>query len=269
VNIIMEEGVERDQEIIDNERYGILEQFENLLEPVVMTLGFVWLVLVIIEFVWGSNSFLQALVWTIWAIFLVDFSIRFVLAPHKIIYLRNNWLTALSLFVPALRVLRIARLAQLFYLSSSLRGTELIRVLSSINRGMRSLRGHLQRRRIGYILTLSAIVLLVGAAAMFSFESTVPNGFHTYWDALYWTAMMLTTMGSQYWPQTGAGKVMAFLLALYAFTMFGYITATLATFFIGRETESDDSELATLKSIQSLRAEIESLREDLKNSSDQ
>lgn len=48
------------------------------------------------------------------------------------------------------------------------------------------------------------------------------------------------------------------------FSMFGYITATLATFFIGREADSDESELAMLKSIQSLRDEVVPLRSEIR-----
>jgi voltage-gated potassium channel len=77
--------------------------------------------------------------------------------------------------------------------------------------------------------------------------------------------MMMTTLGSSYWPVTAEGRVLAFLLALYAFTMFGYITATLATFFIGREADSEDSELATLKTMQSLKDEIAALRAEIQS----
>jgi len=79
--------------------------------------------------------------------------------------------------------------------------------------------------------------------------------------------MMLTTLGSDYWPTTGEGRVITFLLALYALSMFGYITATLATFFIGRETESEESELSAVQSIRELRTEIEKLREQIERMS--
>jgi voltage-gated potassium channel len=50
---------------------------------------------------------------------------------------------------------------------------------------------------------------------------------------------------------------------LYAVVVFGYLTATLATFFIDRDAESDDAELASAKSIQALQAEITGLRTDI------
>jgi voltage-gated potassium channel len=54
------------------------------------------------------------------------------------------------------------------------------------------------------------------------------------------------------------------LLALYAFAVFGYVTATLASFFIGRDAEDERGELAGQKSINELRAEIAALREEIR-----
>ncbi|RUS96485.1 hypothetical protein DSM107003_25820 [Trichormus variabilis SAG 1403-4b] len=45
--------------------------------------------------------------------------------------------------------------------------------------------------------------------------------------------------------------------------VFGYVTATLATFFIGRDADDDEAELAGAKSIQLLQSEIATLREEI------
>ncbi len=44
---------------------------------------------------------------------------------------------------------------------------------------------------------------------------------------------------------------------------FGYVTATLAAFFIGRDAEDETSELAGTKVVEQLRAEIAALRMEL------
>ena len=79
-----------------------------------------------------------------------------------------------------------------------------------------------------------------------------------------WTAMIMTTMGSEYWPQTSEGRVLCFFLALYSFAMFGYVTATLATFFIGRDADNPDAELPGTQSIDALRVEIMALRDEIR-----
>ena len=89
-------------ETVRRERYEILQQLEDWLETPVM-------VLLIIDLTQGLTPFLNALVYLIWGVFVLDFAVRFVLAPDKTTYLRKNWLTALSLFIPALRIGRLAR----------------------------------------------------------------------------------------------------------------------------------------------------------------
>ena len=76
--------------------------------------------------------------------------------------------------------------------------------------------------------------------------------------------MIMTTLGSAYWPQTPEGRVFGFLLALYAFAIFGYVTASLATFFIGRDANSEEAEVAGAKAIEALHAEIVALRDEVR-----
>lgn len=255
-----------EKEQLENERYEVLQQLEEWLEWPVLILGFVWLVLLIIELLWGLNPILEIIGYTIWAIFVVDFATRFVLAPHKLTYLRSNWLTTLSLFLPALRVFRITRLTRLLQLSRTVRGLRLVRVVTSLNRGMKALRASMRRRGFGYIVALTLVVVLVGAAGMVAFENeaAAAPGFDSYGEAVWWTAMIMTTLGSEYWPQTAEGRVLTFILSLYSFAVFGYTTATLATFFIGREAASDETEVAGTNAIEALQAEIKALRLEMK-----
>lgn len=47
--------------------------------------------------------------------------------------------------------------------------------------------------------------------------------------------MILVTMGSESWPRTPEGRLLCLLLALYGYSVFGYITATLASFFVAAD----------------------------------
>ncbi len=133
---------------------------------------------------------------------------------------------------------------------------------------MKSLGASFGRRGFGYVLTLSIIVCFAGAAGMLAFESDVPNGFKTYGDALWWTAMLLTSIGSDYFPKSAEGRVLCFIIALYGFGVFGYVTATLATFFVGRDAEAKDSEIVGAEDVRALKAEIGSLREEIRGLSE-
>jgi voltage-gated potassium channel len=98
---------------------------------------------------------------------------------------------------------------------------------------------------------------------MYAFENQAVGGFHNYGEALWWTAMILTTMGSQYWPETLEGRILCFFLALYAFAVFGYVTATLATFFVGRDAENEEGELAGARELSAMREELSALRREI------
>lgn len=76
--------------------------------------------------------------------------------------------------------------------------------------------------------------------------------------------MIMATLGSEYWPQTAEGRVLCGFLALYAFGIFGYVTATLATFFVGRDAENNDAEVAGAKQLTALRDEISALRSEIR-----
>jgi voltage-gated potassium channel len=115
-------------------------------------------------------------------------------------------------------------------------------------------------------VVLTILVALGGAAGMHAFESGPPGGgLPDYGMALWWTAMVMTTLGSDYyWPRTAEGRALCFLLAVYAFAVWGYITASLATFFVGRDAEDDRSELAGRKSMEALRRDIAAMRAELR-----
>ncbi len=254
---------------IERERSDLLAQIEDWLETPVMILGILWLVLLILDFTSGLSPFLNAVMLLIWGVFIIDFFVRFLLAPKKLPFLRTNWLTALSLAIPALRIGRVARVAR------ALRGTRLVSLVSSFNRGMRILRSTLQTSGFGYVILLTLIITLLGAAGIYAFEGPVsPESIGSYGEALWWTAMIIATMGSDYWPQTAEGRLLTLLMALYAFAVFGYVTATLATFFLGQQAASRQDQTAAnpltaqsdgdlRREMSALRAEIAALRQSL------
>lgn len=248
---------------LERERYELLRRLEDWLETPMLVLAFVWLALLIVELLWGESPWFEIIGTTIWVIFLLDFAVELVLAPRRLDYLKRNWLTVISLLIPALRLFRIFRVFRLLRLARAGRGLRLVRVVSSVNRGMKALGASLSRRGFGYVCALTVLVTFAGAAGIYAFEHESPGGPGTYGEALWWTAMIMTTMGSQYWPQTIEGRVLCVFLALYAFGVFGYVTATLATFFVGRDAENDDAELAGSAQLAALREEIRALRAEI------
>lgn len=255
---------------ITRERENLLAQLQEWLEVPMLLLSIAWLALLIIEMVWSLNDLMQSAMYFIWAVFILDFALKLFIAPQKLLFMKSNWLTAISLAVPAFRIFRIMnilRLTRVVKAAGFVRGVRVLKVLTSVNRGMRALSSAMQRRGFGYIMLVTVMVTFAGAAGMYNFEnkSEVTQGFENYGTALWWTAMIITTMGSQYWPETPEGRVLCFFLALYSFTVFGYVTATLASYFIGRDAEDEEAEVASAKSIAALQEEITALRAELRS----
>ncbi len=78
------------KEQLINERKKLLTSIEKLLEAPMIFLGFVWLVLLVIELIWGLNKPLEYSSLTIWIIFIIDFFIKFILAPVKVDFLKKT-----------------------------------------------------------------------------------------------------------------------------------------------------------------------------------
>ena len=249
---------------LTRERAQLLQRMEAWLETPMLILAFVWLALLVLELIWGASALFEIVGLGIWGIFIVNFLLEFTLAPRKSDYLKRNWLTTLSLLVPALRVFRLIRVLRVLRMARAARGLRLLRVVSSLNRSMGALGASLNRRGFAYVVALTLLVTLGGAAGMYAFENETLDGIHSYGDALWWTAMIMTTMGSQYWPQTIEGRVLCVALALYAFGVFGYVTATLATFFVGRDAENADAGLAGAQAVAALQADIAALRDEVR-----
>jgi voltage-gated potassium channel len=238
----------------------VLKELEAWLETPMLVLSGVWLALLVIELAWDLPPALQAASLVIWAIFVLEFLLRLALAPRKLMFLAHNLITVAALAVPAFRLFRVARILRFARVARFARGTTLVRVVAGANRGMNALRRSMRRRGFGYVLVLTLVICVLGAIGMRAFEANGPNGeaFSSFGDALWWTAMILTTMGSQAWPATAEGRILALLLSIYAFAVFGYVAAALASFFIGRDTEEDAG--PTRAELSELRREIAALQ---------
>jgi voltage-gated potassium channel len=142
-----------------------------------------------------------------------------------------------------------------------------VKVIASINRGMKALRASLQRRGMIYVTALTLMITFVGAGGLFGFEQGNNSGFGSYGESLWRTAMIITTMGTGTEPKSMEGRALVLLLALYSFAIFGYITASLATFFVGRDAQENRDGVAGQQSMDALRDEIRALRAEIERKS--
>lgn len=226
---------------LQKERLSLLQNINELTNKPLYYLSFLWIGIIAFELTVGVSPFFEYLSFAIWIIFIIDFLMELIIAPRRLHYIRENWINALSLVLPALRIFRIFRVAKLLKASKSLRSLNLLKIIASLNHGVMTLRSAAQSYGIKYILPLTGIIMLVGAAGMMFFEgphssvSAPDRGINNYGDAVWYTAMLMTTMGSEYWPHTIEGRILTFIISVYSIAIFGYVTATLASFLIERK----------------------------------
>jgi voltage-gated potassium channel len=251
---------------VKKERSELLDNLSKVTEKTMVALAIVWIVLAIMDLVGKLGPNLQMLSNVIWALFGLDFLVKFLIAPHKTRFLRDNWILLVSLILPAFRLLRVLQAL------NALRALSLVRILTSLNISIGALADAMGRRGAGYVSLVTVMVLFGGAAAMYKVEQPSQliaqgygdvvrqgGGLHNYSDALWWTAMLMTTIGSQYWPVTTIGRALCFLLSMFSLGVFGYITAALASFFVDKDASIANDRLPE-DSLNALRDEVRALR---------
>lgn len=179
---------------------------------------------------------LAVLGWALWALFFTEFAVKFALAPVKRRYLRRHWLDALTVLVPFLKFLRLARVLKVT------RALPVFRLLVFGGRGSGAALVILKRRRLGQLAIVSALIVLIGAALVFILEAGARGSqIADFGDALWWAATTMTTVGSGIEPVTAGGRVLAFSLMLYAVGIFSYFIASISSVLVGMDSRQTDA----------------------------
>jgi voltage-gated potassium channel len=237
------------------------ERLASWLHGPLTFLGLVNLALVIVDLTalggrWSEPlSFLAV---AVWIVFGAAFFTQLLLAPSKPRYLRDNWLTAVAVLLPALRVLRVVRVLQSLRV---LRGLSLLRIATALNRATRGLEQVLGKGGFGYVLAIGAVVTITGSAGVYYFERNQPGAsIQNLGDALWWGLSILTTVNSQFEATTPEGRTISFVLRLFGLAVSGYVTAIIAAHLLGaRFDRGPEAE----RELSALRAENEALRRAL------
>ena len=174
---------------------------------------------------------LATLGWVLWGLFFVEFAAKFALAPVKRSYLREHWLAALIVLLPFLRFLRVLRVLQ------ASRALPTFRLLVFGGRGSQSTLELLKRRRLGQLAIISVMVILIGAALGFLLEADAAGSpIEDFGDALWWSAALVTTIGSELYPVTTGGRILGFLIMIYAIGIFTYFIGSVASVLVALDT---------------------------------
>lgn len=230
-----------------------------------LIVSFVWLIVLVGELVYGKSEWLSGLGNAIWVLFLFYFVVRVAAAKNRTLMLKKNWLFLLAIIVSVVRFFPIVRALPAARALTATVGTQVIWIFASADQGMRSLGRALGRRGAGYAFALACVVIFGGAGGIFYFEnqSSDLQSIHDFPRALWWTAMQMTNIGSSYEFSSAGGRIICLGVSVFAAGMFGYLTAILATFFIGRDTVDAKPRSREVCTIQDVRDDIAALKVEI------
>lgn len=163
----------------------------------------------------------------IWALFTIDYLIRFIRAQNKKQFFTHNIFDLLSI-IPASSLFAFFRIAQIGRTFRLLKLLRLLRLVGLTGR----LASFFKRSDLLYYLYISIAVILV-AAAMFCISERVSFG-----NALWWAITTATTIGyGDVVPKTGIGRGAAIILMLLGIGFIGMLTSTITEYFAKEDEE--------------------------------
>jgi voltage-gated potassium channel len=185
---------------------------------------------------------------TIWALFVGDYAVRFLLHVHRWRFVRGNLFDLAVLLLPVLRPLRVLRL--------------FTAVLVLTRRTEAWARGRLAL----YVGATSILLIFVAALAVLDAERGRPDANITsYSEAVWWACVTITTVGyGDHFPTTTDGRLVAVGLMMGGIGLIGFVTGSLATWIVDRiSVKDDDTQDATKSDIAQVLAEVRALREEV------
>ncbi|MBC9715608.1 two pore domain potassium channel family protein [Streptomyces sp. TRM66268-LWL] len=164
--------------------------------------------------VWRHVCF--AVVLGAWALFAVDYGVRWRMSGRGLKYIRTHWLETLVLLLPLLRPLRVVRL----YEAIQMRHGEPRLSLYA---------------RVMVYAGLSVLLLgFAGALAVYHHERLAPGAnITTFGDAVWWTCSTLSTVGyGDKAPVTPVGRLVAVALMACGLGLLGAVTGSFSSWLI-------------------------------------
>ncbi|MGC0333194.1 voltage-gated potassium channel [Streptomyces sp. SAI-170] len=159
-----------------------------------------------------------------WALFALDYGVRWRLSGQGAGFVRRNWLDTVVVLLPLLRPLRIVRLYE------------------AVLRRRGRPRLPLHARVITYAGISTALLGFGGALAVYQQERGAPGAsMRTFGDAVWWTCSTLATVGyGDIAPVTPLGRLIATGLMACGLALLGAVTGSFSSWLIQVFSREDD-----------------------------
>jgi voltage-gated potassium channel len=164
------------------------------------------------------HAFLLSLTYACWALFAVDYAVRWRLSREGPGFVRRHWLDTVVLLLPLLRPLRV------------------VRTYEAMQRRHGEPRFGLHARVASYSALSISLLGFAGALAVYQAERSAPHAtIRTFGDSLWWTCETLTTVGyGDFVPVTAEGRLIAVGLMACGLALLGTVTGSFSSFLMQR-----------------------------------
>ena len=162
----------------------------------------------------GVLRLLNLVSWIVWACFAIDYVARMLLSTDRMAYLRTHKLDLLMVLLPMLRLLRVFLVLR--------------KALAKVSTD----------KIAGSIVSIVIVVVLGSAFLMWWVEGSTEGATITsFRRAVWWAVVTTTTVGyGDYTPITPVGRAIAILLMILGIGLIGTVSATVAAWFVTRES---------------------------------
>ncbi|MEU9311222.1 ion channel [Streptomyces sp. NPDC048256] len=160
-----------------------------------------------------------------WALFVVDYVVRWRLSGEGPGFVHRHWLDSLVVVLPLLRPVRIVRVYDAMQ-----------------DRRQEEPRLPLQARVMLYAGLASTLLGLSAALAVYHYEHNAPDAsIRTFGDALWWAVSTLATVGyGDVVPVTPMGRLVAVILMGCGLALLGAVTGSFSSYLMQRFARAGD-----------------------------
>ena len=184
-------------------------------------------------------------------VFLADFISNLIQAKSRLAYMRWGWIDLISSipYVSFLRWGRIVRIVRILRVLRAFRSAKLLFNYLFTNR---------TKGILASVATLSFILIVFSSIAILNVEVGEGVNITNAEDALWWSFVTITTVGyGDFYPVTGAGRLIAALLMTAGIGLFGAFTAYIASLFLEQaDKKQEDHQQGLLEELRQIRADV-------------
>ena len=211
------------------------DRFAEAVDTPMLVITILWLPVLIIPLVTPVHgdvaASLEAVDFTVWALFALEYIVKFALAPDRWHYVKTHILELIVVVVPFLRPLRVVvglgRVAVVF--------AETVRRAKSI----------LTHKGLHFVvLTVAVLVFVCAGLVTVAQRHAKGANIHDFGQGLWWAIVTVTTVGyGDRYPVTPFGQGIAVFLMLVGIGLLGALTATIASYFVQERTSATEDRL--------------------------